>query len=251
MAWSDPVTRMRELVEALRTIWTCWQTGEPLAVDGQHYRLSLMPPAFRPQQSAHPMPPVYLAAVGPGMARLAGEIADGLFLHAFTTPAYVRQVIMPAVTQGLQATGRSRSDISICYSAFTAYGRTQAQLGESREADRAQVAFYGSTPAYRPVLDVHGLGDLQSRLQALTRGGHWDRLSHEVSDEVLDLFAISGGADEICARSVSCGRVLSIRSCFPPSSGRPMIMTAAGPMASRRSSNLYEEKPLTTATSDG
>jgi probable F420-dependent oxidoreductase len=198
--WSDPVPRMRELVVGLRRIWDCWDTGGDLRLEGHHYRLSLMPPAFRPEIGGRSVPPVYLAAVGPAMTRLAGEVGDGLFLHAFSTPQYAREVTIPALEEGLARSGRSRSAVSVCYSVFTASGRNAHEISAKREAARAQVAFYASTPAYRGVLEVHGLGDLQHRLQELTRQGRWEQLGDEVSDEVLDLFVIAGSPVEVCEK---------------------------------------------------
>ena len=195
LKWSDPVNRMRDLVGALRAIWHAWNTGGPLDFESECYRLSLMPPAFRPPPSPYPSPPIYLAAVGPGMAALAGEVADGLFIHAFSTPQYVRSVLLPAVEQGLRRSGRSRADFQFCHSQFLADG-TRAN---AREAARGMVAFYASTPDYRRVLDVHGLGALQPKLRALTREGAWDRMSREIGDDVLDLFCIAGTPDEILA----------------------------------------------------
>jgi probable F420-dependent oxidoreductase len=196
-AWTDPVQRMRELVLAMRAIWECWRTGGELRFEGEVYKLSLMPPAFRPEPSPYPPPPVYLAAVGPKMAGLAGEVADGLFIHAFATPAYVREVILPAVEEGLSRSGRSRADFQLCLSVFLADAADPRGLAAAREETRAAVAFYASTPDYRRVLDQHGLGDLQPRLRQLTREGAWARLAADISDEVLDLFSIAGAPDAV------------------------------------------------------
>lgn len=199
LAWHDPVKRMRETVLALRAVWQCWQEGGALDFAGDFYRLSLMPPAFRPEPTPWGGPPVYLAAVGPKMAEVAGEVADGLFVHAFATPAYVRDVLLPAVARGLTRAGRSRSDFQVCYSAFIADTAAAASRGEALAQARSSVAFYASTPDYRRVLDQHGLGDLQPHLRQLTRDGAWDRLAGEIGDEVLDLFCVAGGPDEIAA----------------------------------------------------
>jgi probable F420-dependent oxidoreductase len=196
-AWTDPVQRMRELVLAMRAIWDCWRTGGELDFRGEVYRLSLMPPAFRPEPSPYPAPPVWLAAVGPKMAELAGEVADGLFVHAFATPQYVRDVILPAVQRGLARAGRSRADFQLCYSAFLVDAADPAGLAAAREQMRATVAFYASTPDYRRVLDQHGLGGLQPRLRQMTREGAWAKMAADIGDEVLDLFCVSGAADAV------------------------------------------------------
>jgi len=196
LAWTDPVQRMRELVLAMRAVWASWASGGALQFDGDVYKLSLMPPAFRPEPTPYPAPPIYLAAVGPGMARLAGAVADGLFIHAFSTPAYVRSVILPAVEEGLGRSGRSRSEFQLCYSAFLA--DAAGGLEQAREQARATVAFYASTPDYKRVLDLHGIGELQPKLRAMTREGAWARMAGEISDEVLGLFCLAGQPDEIC-----------------------------------------------------
>lgn len=193
LAWSEPVKRMRETVLAMRAVWSAWQTDGPLNFAGDLIQLSLMPPAFRPKATAWGGPPVYLAAVGPKMAELAGEVADGLFVHAFATPAYVRQVLLPAVERGIARSGRARADFQLCYSAFIADTTTPAARDQARNA----VAFYASTPDYVRVLDQHGLGDLQPRLREMTRSGAWAKMAGEIGDEVLDLFCVSGTPGEI------------------------------------------------------
>ena len=198
--WGQPVKRMGEVVHAIRAIWDCWESDSDLRFDGEFYRLSLMPPAFRPEPSPYPTAPIYLVAVGPAMARLAGEVADGLFVHAFSTPSYVRRVILPAVEEGLALSGRTRKDFQLCYSAFVAHGTTAADVDEARREMRRGVAFYASTPDYRRVLEIHGVGDLQPRLQRMAKDGAWERMAGEISDEVLDLFCISGDADELCGQ---------------------------------------------------
>ena len=199
LEWREPVQRMREVVLAMRAVWQCWEEGGPLDFQGELYRLSLMPPAFRPEKAGHGGPPVYLAAVGPKMAEVAGEVGDGLFIHAFATPDYVRNVLLPAVERGLARSGRSRSDFEVCYSAFIADTTAAETPAAAREQARNSVAFYASTPDYRRVLEQHGLGDLQPKLRQMTREGAWDRMAAEISDEVLDLFCTAGAPDELCA----------------------------------------------------
>jgi len=198
LTWDRPVQRLREAVLAMRAVWRAWETGEKLKFEGEVFNLSLMTPAFSPEPAPGGPPPVYLAAVGPHMAELAGEVGDGLFVHAFTTADYVRNVLLPAVERGLARSGRSRADFQLCLSAFIADTTAAASVAEAREQARSSVAFYASTPDYRGVLDQHGLGELQPRLRQLTREGAWDRMAAEISDEVLDLFCISGDPAELC-----------------------------------------------------
>jgi probable F420-dependent oxidoreductase len=171
LAWSEPVKRMRETVLALRAIWDCWQNEEPLQFAGDIFRLSLMPPAFRPEPTPWGGPPIYLAAVGPKMAELAGEVADGLFVHAFATEAYVRNVLLPAVERGLARSGRTREDFQLSYSAFVADTTHAESPAAARAQARSSVAFYASTPDYVGVLAQHGLEALQPRLRQMTRDG--------------------------------------------------------------------------------
>ncbi|MBW8755578.1 MAG: TIGR03617 family F420-dependent LLM class oxidoreductase [Sphingomonadales bacterium] len=199
LTWSEPVKRMRETVLAMRAVWHTWQTGEPLSFAGDLIRLSLMPPAFRPEPTPWGGPPVYLAAVGPKMAELAGEVADGLFVHAFATPDYVRDVLLPAIERGLARSGRTRADFQLSYSAFIADTAAAETPAAAREQARASVAFYASTPDYVRVLDQHGLGDLQPKLRQMTREGAWAQMAGEIGDEVLDLFCPTGTPGEIGA----------------------------------------------------
>ena len=199
LAWGEPVKRMRETVLAMRAVWDCWQGGGALDFRGEIFSLSLMPPAFRPEPTAWGGPPVYLAAVGPKMAELAGEVADGLFVHAFATPDYVREQLLPAVERGLARSGRGREAFQIVYSAFIADATAAATPGAARAQARNSVAFYASTPDYRRVLEQHGLGDLQPRLRQMTREGAWERMAGEIGDDVLDLFCVGGSPGEIAA----------------------------------------------------
>jgi probable F420-dependent oxidoreductase len=199
LAWSEPVKRMRETVLALRAVWDCWQNGGPLKFEGEIFQLSLMPPAFRPEPTPWGGPPVYLAAVGPKMAELAGEVADGLFVHAFATPAYVHDLLLPAVERGLARSGRTRADFQLCYSAFIADTTAAESPAAAREQARNSVAFYASTPDYVRVLEQHGLGALQPRLRQMTRVGAWAQMAGEIGDVVLDLFCVTGGPEAIAA----------------------------------------------------
>jgi probable F420-dependent oxidoreductase len=193
MVWAEPVARMRELVLAIRAVWACWASNGPLAFDGAFYKLNLMPPNFRPEPTSFAPPPICLAAVGPKMSEMAGEVADGLFIHAFATPAYVRNVILPAVERGLAKSGRTRKDFQLIYSGFIADSADPGALASARSS----VAFYASTKDYRGVLDQHGIGDLQPKLQQMTREGKWQEMAALISDEVLDLFCVSGAPDAI------------------------------------------------------
>ena len=195
--WSPPAPRMREYVLALKAIWRCWRYGEALNFEGDHYRFTLMPPYFVPESQGLRLPPVTLAAVGPAMLRVAGETADGVRLHPFCTRKYVDDVVLPELQTGMQRSGRARETFEIAGGGFIATGATDEEVHKAREWVRGRVGFYGSTPAYFPVLAVHGLQDLGQKLNRMTREGAWEKLAGEVSDDVLDLFVAAGRHDQI------------------------------------------------------
>ena len=197
MPWSHPAPRMREFVSAMRAIWDSWQTGAKLDFRGDYYTHTLMTPFFNPGPNQYGAPKVFLAAVGEGMTRVAGEVADGMLVHAFTTARYLREVSIPNIEAGLRSSGRTRDDFELSYPAFVVTGRTEEQMATASDATRKQIAFYASTPAYRPVLDLHGWGDLQTELNTLSKRGEWDEMGRRIDNEVLDAFAVSGSPEEV------------------------------------------------------
>ena len=200
MPWSAPAARMREDVSAVRAIWDSWQTGEPLAFEGEHYRHTLMTPFFSPGPNPYGTPPIWIAAVGDKMAETAGAVADGLFAHSFTTEKYLREVTVPALARGAASTGREATDLGISLPAFVAIGETQAELDTAIAATRGHIAFYGSTPAYSAVLERHGWGGLHEELHAASRRGEWKRMGALIDDEVLTAFAAVGSPAEAAAQ---------------------------------------------------
>lgn len=197
MPWSSPAARMREFILAMRAIWNTWDTGERLAFRGEFYKHTLMTPMFDPGKNLYGPPPVLLAAVGPAMTCVAAEVADGLVAHAFTTSSYFRDVTVPAVERGLASSGRARSAFQISMPLFVVTGRDEEELRAHAKPARAQLAFYGSTPAYRPVLEHHGWGELGDELNTLSKRGEWERMGDAITDDVLDGFAIVGEPDAI------------------------------------------------------
>jgi probable F420-dependent oxidoreductase len=190
MEWSRPAARMREYVHALRAIWATWLDGEKLDFRGDFYQHRIMTPFFAGTAHAFGPPPVGLAAVGPGMTRVAGEVADLLLAHAFTTDRYLREVTVPGLAEGAANAGRHPADVGLALGVFVVTGRDEAERAAVEQATRAQLAFYGSTPAYRPVLELHGWGDLQAELNTLSKQGRWDEMASLVDAEVLDAFAV-------------------------------------------------------------
>jgi probable F420-dependent oxidoreductase len=203
MPWSAPVARMREFVGALRAIWSAWQDGTRLRFEGEFYRHTLMTPMFAPDPHPWGPPPVYLAAVGPAMTRLVGEVGDGLLVHGFTTERYLRERTLPALEEGLTASGRARADVAVTLPGLVVAGRTDDERAEAAAAVKATIAFYGSTPAYRPVLELHGWESLADELHALSvsrREDKWTAMRDLVDDEVLGTFAVVAEPDDVAAQ---------------------------------------------------
>jgi probable F420-dependent oxidoreductase len=197
MPWSHPAPRMREMVLAIRHIWTAWDDGTGIDFRGDFYNHTLMTPNFSPGPQQHGQPPIFVAGVGERMTQAAGEVADGYICHGFTTERYVREVTLPALEAGAAKAGRQLSDVEISLPAFVATGETEEQLAAAVAASRSQVAFYASTPSYRGVLELHGWGDLQGELNALTKQGRWAEMGDAIDDEVLRTFAVVGEPDAI------------------------------------------------------
>jgi probable F420-dependent oxidoreductase len=197
MPWSQPVDRMRELVLAIRAIWDTWHTGVPLKFEGEFYRHTLMTPFFNPGPSPYGLPTIFLAGVGPRMTEMAGEVADGFIVHPFGTERSLRELTIPAVERGAGRGGRSLADVEIAFPLMAVVADTDEQLERGREAMRPRLAFYGSTPAYKVILDVHGWGDLQPELNRLSKTGDWATMSSLITDEMVDAFSVQGTPDEI------------------------------------------------------
>lgn len=198
MPWSHPAPRMKEYIQALHAIWDCWYEGKSLQYEGEFYRHTLMTPNFTPHELDNvSRPKVHLGAVGPYMTKVAGEVADGLITHSFTTPSYMRAVTLPRLEEGLKASGRQRKDLEITGVPFIATGETEEDLAASILYWRRKVAFYCSTTAYRPVLDHHGWGELNDLLLPMSREGKWEAMGDLIDDEVFDAFVVSGPPAEI------------------------------------------------------
>jgi probable F420-dependent oxidoreductase len=203
MPWSHPAARMRELVLAIRAIWACWNDGTPLEFRGEFYRHTLMTPFFNPGPNPFGNPKILLAAVGELMTEAAGEVADGILLHGFTTERYVREVTMPALERGFGKGGKERSQFEVCGPLFVVTGTNDQEVEAARQGTKQQIAFYGSTPAYRGVLELHGWGDLQDELNALSKRGEWVAMGDRIDDDMLETFAVVGSPEEIPALLVA------------------------------------------------
>ena len=199
MPWSRPADRMEEFVAAVRAVWARWETGDRLHFQGEFYRHTLMTEFFDPGPNPHGNPPVLLAAVGPRMTAVAGRVGDGLLCHSLTSPAYLREVTLPAVRE---ARGGSLDGFTVSLPVLVSLGADPDDRAKADAAVRRQIAFYASTPAYRAVLDHHGWGDLHERLNGLSRRQAWDEMADAIDDDVLDTFAVGGTPDEVAATVV-------------------------------------------------
>ena len=223
MEWSRPAARMREMVLAIRTIWEYWNDEAPEApmkFRGEFYRHTLMTPFFDPGVNPYGTPKVFLAAVGPKMSEVAGEVCDGIICHGFSTERFLREVTIPAVQRGLDASGRTLDDFEIVGPGFVVTGDTEESMARAVAATRQQIAFYGSTPAYLPVLELHGWGDLQADLNRMSKRGEWKAMGDLIDDDILSTFAVVGEPDAIApgylARYGDCVDRLTL---YTPGSG--------------------------------
>jgi probable F420-dependent oxidoreductase len=197
MPWSHPAARMREFVLAMRAIWDSWHNGTKLDFRGDFYTHTLMTPFFSPGANPYGPPKVFLAGVGELMTEVCGEVADGFLAHGFTTERYLREVTIPSLERGLAKAGKAKTDFQISYPGFVVTGTTDEEMAKAAQGVRQQIAFYGSTPAYRGVLELHGWGDLQTELNALSKQGKWVEMGNLIGDDVLDAFAVSGPPEDI------------------------------------------------------
>ncbi len=187
--WSPPVPRMREYIESLRAIWSCFENDTELRYEGEHYQFTLMTPNFRPPASNQSMVPITIAAVGPAMLRLAGQVCDGVRLHPFCTRKYIDSVVMKEIGTGMARSGRKRENFEIVGGGYIVTGADEETVARNLEWVRYRVAFYGSTPNYFPVWEAHGLEDLGKKLHKMSREKLWDKMPKEIDDDVVRLFA--------------------------------------------------------------
>lgn len=195
MPWPEsPVGKLREQIQVIRAFWDCWQNDAKLRFNGEYYRIRLMSPFFNPGPIQHPDIPIYIAGVNTGLARLAGEACDGFHAHPFNSPRYLREVLLPAIEEGLGKAGRAREHLSLSVTAFV------ATTPEEENFARAQISFYASTPSYRPVFALHGWEDVAEKLSAHAARGEWGEMFGLVTDEILETFCLVTDAESLPAR---------------------------------------------------
>jgi len=195
MPWPDSVVgKLREQIAGVRAFWNTWQNGVPLKQRGEYYQLTLMSPFFNPGPIEHPHIPIYIAGVNAGLARLAGEAADGFLVHPFHSPDYLRQVILPGIATGAARAGRAQDAIQVSVSAFA------VASPEERLFTSAQIAFYASTPSYRAVMRLHGWEETAEKLSALAGRGRWGEMPALITPEMLAEFALEAPPQELAER---------------------------------------------------
>jgi probable F420-dependent oxidoreductase len=194
--WGKPGPQLREYIEAVRAVWDTWQNGVPLSYEGEYYRLSLMTPFFDPGPIRHPDIPVYIAGVGPYLSALAGEMCDGFHVHPFHTVQYLDELVLPNMGKAAAQAGRDMGDIEMVTTVFVMTGRDQAEIEQSLEPVRQQIAFYASTPSYRPVLEASDW-DFGPKLSAMSKKGQWGEMGAVVPDEVLGAVGVIAPLDRL------------------------------------------------------
>jgi probable F420-dependent oxidoreductase len=225
MEWSHPAARMREMIMAIRAIWDTWQNGTKLDFRGDFYTHTLMTPFFSPDKGdlgSFGVPKIYLAGVGELMTEVAGEVCDGFLCHGFTTEKYLREVTLPALERGRAKAGKSMDGFDIVGPSFVVTGTDDQQLEQAASGTRQQIAFYGSTPAYKPVLEIHGWGGLQEELNGLSKQGEWVKMGTLIDDEILNTFAVVGPPEQIAPElGRRYGDVISRISFYAPYKSDP------------------------------
>ena len=202
MPWSKPAARMKEMITAIQAIWDCWQNGSKLDFRGEFYTHTIMTPFFTPAPNAYGAPKIYVAAVGPLMTKAVAESADGLLVHPFHTLKYMEEVTLPGIKEGLSNVGKSAEDFDFSISVMTATGTNEESFINSVNAIRNQIAFYGSTPAYKGVLESCDAGGLQERLNLLSKEGKWQEMGSLIDDELLNAIAVVAEKPEDAAAEI-------------------------------------------------
>ena len=197
LEWTPPAPRLRDYIGAVRAVWRAWETSEKLDYHSDAYTLTLTTPIFPPKPLGLPPIPIAISAVGPAMLKVAGETADGMRLHPFSTRRYLAEVSLPRIQKGLDAVGRRRDKIKVISGAFLATGVDDEAVAKMREYVRFRIAFYCSTRAYWDVLRLHGLEELGEKLRPYPAQNRWDEMAALIPNDVLELFAIVGRHDEL------------------------------------------------------
>ncbi len=198
--WDHPVPRLRDYIMALHAIWDCWQNHRPLRYKGDYYEFTLMTPFFAPEPLKKLDIPIYIAGVGPHLCKLAGELCQGFHVHAFHTPRYLREVTLPAITQGASSVGRTRADLQMTCGIFVVTGANEAEIAANVNMIKAQIAFYASTPSYEAVMQLHGWEAAASQLNEMSKRNRWAEMADVITDDMLHEFAVVAPYDQLAKR---------------------------------------------------
>jgi probable F420-dependent oxidoreductase len=219
--WEKPVGQMRETIEAMRAVWESWRKGgTSLNYRGDYFTLRLMTPFFAEPPLDYPDPPVYVAAVNEQMLHLAGSLCEGVHVHPFHSPLYLREYAWPHLRAGLRAGGRSRLNFTAIGAVFVIPTDGETPAAEHERAAREQIAFYMSTPAYRTIVDLHGWGAAAEQLSQMARRGEWQAMGDVITDAMLEAFAVRGRWAELpdLIQARYAGRLLDRVAYYLPSS---------------------------------
>jgi len=195
--WEHPGPKLREMIQMIHAIWDCWQNGTRPSFLGKFYNFTLMTPFFNPGPIDYPRPGIYIAGVNEYMCRLAGELCDGFHAHPFHSIKYLDDVVFPNIHRGLEKAGRKRTDISVSSTVFVITGENQQEIEAAKGPVRQQLSFYASTPAYAGVLEAHGWGETGRRLTEKSKRGEWAGMASEITDEMLDVYAVTATYDQV------------------------------------------------------
>lgn len=195
--WSKPGPQLREMITMIRAVWDCFQNGTPPSFKGEYYEFTLMTPFFNGGPIDHPDIPIYIAGVNPYICRLAGESCDGFHVHPLHSVEYVENCVKPWIAEGAAKAGRDPAEVKLASTCFAIVGDTEEEQEALRGMVRSQISFYASTPAYKPVLSEHGWDDVAPMLTKKSREGDWAGMADLITDEMLDVFAVTGTWDEI------------------------------------------------------
>ena len=193
---APPGPRLRDYILCLKAIFNTFQTNERPNYQGKWYQFTLISPFFNPGPNSNGVP-IYISAVNKYNCRLVGELCDGIRMHGFNTPKYTREVIIPSIEEGAQKAGRKLADIDIVGGGFLVTGANEEEVERAKPPVKQQIAFYGSTRSYLPVMECHGWGEVGMRLHRLSMEGRWTEMASEITDEMLDEFAVVGTYDEV------------------------------------------------------
>jgi probable F420-dependent oxidoreductase len=198
--WAPPGPRLRDYINCMRAIWDSWQNGTKPDYEGEYYQYKLTSPFFNPGPIEHPDIRVIISAVNPFNARLAGEVADGIAIHSFSTFDYIRETLIPAVHEGARRAGKDPSDLLITGGGFIVSGRTEEEVAREREVARRRISFYASTRSYSKVMQQHNWDDEAALLHRLSIEGDWDAMVDVITDDIMEEFCVIGTWDELPAK---------------------------------------------------